>query len=203
MSQILYRGRNGATATLPLHSQGDVLVGGMSNPEWKKLTAALIPYTSAESGSTPNVSAALDILRKQMRDVEMSTDQMSSAINNMSRRQDDDLAEVKQSVALLSEHVNREMATARGKLHGPTAVGKSSNKALMIDLVGQVLRLDLNAVGSYDDSRTTIGASSVQGAFEALVSKLNTMSDEIAMLRNNIRQLNAEIGNLKQPDAAE
>ncbi len=189
MSQLIFRRENGGTGMIPAGRAGDVLIGGTLLPEWRKLDAGLVPYTSAISKTIPNVSAGLDEALSALHEMQARLGRLENAVINDDRRHEQLLGEV----GIRSSEVGRLVRETSDRLtamsHKPVALPRVTNPALTLNAALQEIRLDLTALNSYNDLRTQMGQTSIQGAIEqtytlvyGLIGEVNTLRDELAQL---------------------
>lgn len=193
MVALIVRHDGGGTATISSHRVGEILYGGPALPEWRRLDAALVPYTSAKSASIPNVSVGLDTALSAVSELEKRLLAVEKISKESDRGHDQILTEVRTQMAELSGHVNKTATAIASNSHVALRVARVTNPALVFNQIQQELKLDLSAKGSYNDMKTQMGAASVQGAIETLHTMVRVMSDKITVLQDQIAQLNAEI----------
>ena len=184
--RILYEDEQGRIGKVMHPQEGTVLIGG-KRLEWRKLDAALLPYTSKVSGLLSNASVALDHALTLLADYGKRLVMVEDAVGKVEKQNADVLTEARTLVARLNTYATEAVTRAQRASHKETGVSMASNPALAID--GQTLKLDLSAKGSFDDSRAGLSASSVQLALEALAARNKELSYQVIVLQDQVKTL--------------
>lgn len=182
MTQVMYKRDDGAVGYFHRASGQQIL----TSTGWKPLDAKSLPYTSQVSGSIDNVSHALDVLLKATADLRHDIAGVLEQARRMDAENDAITAQVMASVHITEQQVAAAVALVERSTHKAVALSRSSNPALQFEPISQTIRFDLSAPGSFDDSATRIGATSIQSAFIRLAVL-------IAELRNDYNRLYADI----------
>lgn len=194
--KLLYEMPQGSIGKVPTPPNGSILTGG-NQIEWKRLDATVIPYTSNASGAIANVSVALDTLLA-------TTARFQAILNTLERenaridgQQSDLLNSLTSNVAALNSYVTEAVNRMSRTSHAPASVSIVSNPALVIDRDRQVVTLDLTAKGSFDDSKSRLGVTSVQLALESMAARQQELSFSVIALQDNVKALQKAVSNLQ------
>ncbi len=185
-NRILYEDDQGRIGKVMPPAEGTVLVGG-KRVEWRKLDASLLPYTSKLSGLLSNASVALDHALTLLSDYGARLLRMETAVERVEKQNADVLTETRTLVSRLNTYATDAVTKAQRASHKETAVSIASNPALSID--GQTLKFDLNVKGSFDDSRSQLGAASVQQALETLAAQNKQLTYQVTALQDMVSAL--------------
>ncbi len=185
-SRLLYEDEQGRIGKVIPPQDGTVLIGGQ-RIEWRKLDASLFPYTSKASGLLSNVSVALDHALTLLADYGGRLLKLETAVERVEKQNADVMIEARTLVSRLNAYATEAVTKAQRASHKETAVSMTSNPALAID--GQTLKLDLSVKGSFDDSRSQLGASSVQQALETLAAQNKQLTYQVTALQDTVLAL--------------
>lgn len=186
MSRILYEDDQGRISKVMAPQEGTVLVGG-KRIEWRKLDASLMPYTSKLSGLLSNASVALDHALTLLSDYGGRLLRLETAVERVEKQNADVLTETRTLVSRLNTYATEAVTKAQRASHKETGVSMASNPALAID--GQTLKLNLNTRGSFDDSRSQLGADNIQQAIETLTAQNKQLTYLVAVLQDQMKTL--------------
>lgn len=186
MSRLLYEDDQGRIGKVMPPQEGTMLVGG-KRMEWRKLDATLLPYTSKVSGLLSNASVALDHALTLLADYGRRLLMVEDAVSKVEKQNADVLTETRTLVARLNTYATEAVNKAQRTSHKETGVSMVSNPALAID--GQTLKLNLSARGSFDDSRSQLGADNIQQAIETLTAQNKQLTYLVAVLQDQLKAL--------------
>lgn len=186
MKRILYEDEQGRIRKVMPPQESTVLVGG-DHIEWRKLDASILPYTSKLSGLLSNVSVALDHVLSVIADHGARLLNIETAVARAEKQNADVLTETRTLVARLNAYTTEAVAKVQRASHRETAVSIASNPSLIID--GQTLKLDLRVTGSFDDSRSQLGADNIQQAIETLSAQNKLLTYQVSALQDMVSSL--------------
>ncbi len=184
--KLLYEDEQGRIKKVMPPQEGTVLLGG-GRIEWRKLDASLLPYTSKLSGLLSNASVALDHALTLLSDYGTRLLRLETAVEKVEKQNADVLTETRTLVSLMNTYATDAVTKAQRASHKETNVSIASNPALTID--GQTLKLNLSVKGSFDDSRSQLGANSVQQAIETLVAQNKQLTYQVTALQDMVSAL--------------
>lgn len=185
-NRILYEDDQGRIAKVMPPQEGTVLVAG-KRIEWRKLDASLLPYTSKLSGLLSNASVALDHALTLLADYGGRLLKIETAVEKLEKQNADVMTETRTLVSRLNTYATEAVTKAQRASHKEAVVSVASNPALSID--GQTLKLDLNVKGSFDDSRSQLGANNVQQAIETLTAQNKQLTYQVTALQDMVSAL--------------
>lgn len=184
MTKVMYQGSTGSVRTTAAGGPGSFMQAGIDGaPHWRPFQADLLPYTSPYARGVANVSTALDFLVHQGDSVLQAIADLKSYTNALDMQNDG----ATEAIALRVEAFNRVLNEMQTKLtngvHPKLTAGRTSNPALSVDDARQTVSLNLSKPGSYDDSLSNIGATSIQEAITRTVLKANEQATELKLLK--------------------
>lgn len=185
-NRLLYEDDQGRIGKVMPPTEGTILIGGQ-RVEWRKLDASLFPYTSKASGLLSNVSVALDHALTLLADYGGRLLKLETAVEKIEKQNADVMTETRTLVSRLNTYAADAVSKAQRASHKEASVSMASNPALVID--GQTLKLDLSVKGSFDDSRSQLGASSVQQALETLTAQNKQLTYQVTALQDMVSAL--------------
>lgn len=189
--RLVYEEEDGRMGKVAPPGEGTILFGG-NRIQWKRLEASVVPYNGQNAGALANVSMALDhlvALTDTMRSKLEIVDQENQRIDG---QQTDMLDALRNQIADLNRALTEAQTTFNRTSHAQTGVSLTSNPALSIETQRQVLKLDFNAKGSFDDSRAGLGVNTIQLAIETLAGRLHELVYSVNALRETLAKFEGE-----------
>ena len=186
MSRLLYEDDQGRIGKVMPPQEGTMLVGG-KRMEWRKLDATLLPYTSKVSGLLSNASVALDHALTLLSDYGTRLLKLETAVEKVEKQNADVMTETRTMVARLNTYATEAVNKAQRASHKESTVSMASNPALAIE--GQTFKLNLSTRGSFDDSRSQLGADNIQQAIETLTAQNKQLTYLVAVLQDQLKAL--------------
>lgn len=196
MNELLVRQENGGIGYIPDPKEGTYLAGGKF-PRWTNFDATAIPYTSRDSGVLANVSMALDHILFQLVGVSNRLSHTEDSVQRLRSQNGDVLAEVRSKVAELNTYITESLTKSARLTHIAASVAMSSNPALTMDNREQAIKLNLSASGSFDDSRSMVGVTSIQLALETIAARQRELVQDVRALRETVDQLHAVVDRIE------
>lgn len=187
MTQLMYRRSDGSVGVLKPMQRGSILIAGTPLPEWKRLDASMIPFSGVDGSALPSVSTALDHILKLLYAMEERLATSEFQIGGVASESAATVAFVRDDVAKAVEYMTTESRRFSVASHQPTSVTALTNPALALDAKTQQLTLDFSVKRSYDDSRSLIGANSIQGAIEKVASLVAHVQAEVVAQSERIQ----------------
>ncbi len=195
-NHILYEDSTGRIAKVMAPRANQVLFGG-DRIGWRDLSAKIVPYTSQVSGALASVEMALDHFMLSIGRMQAALNTLQADNERIDGQQTDMLNALRKEVYDLNRYCTETVTLVRNSAHMALSVSIASNAALTVDSARQCINLDLSARGSFDDSRTQLGVTSIQLALESLASRQTEMMFALRVVQDNVNNLQKSVRELR------